>query len=442
MEYRIIRHAEEKEWEDHKYIARVQVGVKRGKKIYRYFYDKPTYQAYLNKLKNEKQKNTIEDKNADKLVNDGRKLLKDGRAVMDKLFSNTGDENKTESSKLSKYVAKGEQAADKVLVKHGKESVGSLAAVAAKVLPIAIKVAKTALKIVGPILAKKLARDLADNIFKKKQDKSKLEDDTSKEKQNENEINFSSEDERQDYLERLEYQKNEPDFMKHVKEIPEDVIFTKDEDQEQINETYDPYDEKTSMNCANCSAAYELRRRGYDVEAMDNGGEDDYNGSLLRTYDYFENATIIGIFGDGSTTTYNKEFMSNYMGDGVTMRDVYENIDNFTLWNEEQNYTANTLEKGILDNNPPGSRGMIDVVWKNGGGHSIVYEVDLSGNVVIRDSQTYDEYSLDELAHAVSQVQITRTDNLELKEEILSAVRTNTERKRKYYVDDGKLYNY
>lgn len=439
MEYRIIRHAEGKEREDHKYIARVPVGVKRGKKIYRYFYDKPTYQAYLNKQKTEKQKNVTEDENTK-----GKKFLKDGQTAIEKLFNNVDEKNKTESSKLSDYTTKGEQSVNRVLAKHGTESVGSLATIAAKVLPIAIKAAKTALKVIGVILAKEIVKTLINNNSNKKRDKTEPEDETKPEDDNSKKkpMTFESEDDWQDYLERLKYQENEPDFMKHVKDIPEDEKFTKFEDQEKINETYDPYDDNTSRNCANCSAAYELRRRGYDVEAVDNGGEADYNGHILRAYDYFENATTIGIFGDGSTTTYNEEFMTKYAGSGVTRKEIRDNIDNYNLWAEDQNYTADTLEKGILDNNPPGSRGMIDVVWNGGGGHSIVYEVDLSGNVIIRDSQTYDEYSLDELAHNVSQVQITRTDNLELKEEILSAVRPNTDRERKYYVDQRTVYPY
>ena len=64
-----------------------------------------------------------------------------------------------------------------------------------------------------------------------------------------------------------------------------------------------------------------------------------------------------------------------------------------------------------------------------------MYEVDKKGKVTIRDSQTYDEYSLDELAPYVKKVRITRTDNLQLKEGILDAVVTNKDDKRRYYVD-------
>ena len=80
---------------------------------------------------------------------------------------------------------------------------------------------------------------------------------------------------------------------------------------------------------------------------------------------------------------------------------------------------------------------MIDVDWKSGGAHSIVYEVDKNGKVTIRDSQTYDEYTLDELSSEVSRIRICRTDNLELKEDILHAVQPNENKKRKYYADKG-----
>jgi hypothetical protein len=102
---------------------------------------------------------------------------------------------------------------------------------------------------------------------------------------------LSSKDEVEDYNERIEYQKNEPPFMKKVPDIPENVVYEKKEDMEKINEEYDPYDDSRSMNCGNCSAAYELRRRGYDVEAKEY--DEDYNGLGSRVYEYFEDAVMM-----------------------------------------------------------------------------------------------------------------------------------------------------
>ena len=230
--------------------------------------------------------------------------------------------------------------------------------------------------------------------------------------------------------------------MKDVPDISHNDVFTKFEDQEQINESYDPWDMSgnTNQNCSNCSAAYELRRRGYDVEAKMNGGEDNYNGRGDRFYDYFEDAEVLYVYGDGSTRTVNEEFTRKVWSDEATEKDCYDNWDDYMYYVDEQNYSAKSIEKAIKANNPPGSRGMIDVDWKSGSAHSIVYEVDTNGKVTIRDSQTYDEYSLDELSGDVSRIRICRTDNLELKEDILNAVQPNEKRKRTYYVDKGYVH--
>ena len=198
-----------------------------------------------------------------------------------------------------------------------------------------------------------------------------------------------------------------------------------------VNEKYDPYNDDRSTNCANCSAAYELRRRGYDVEAKPN--DETYNGKSARVHDYFENAEIIGVYGDGSTTTVNEKSW---------LKRVTNLDDSYKFYAKDQSYSSKSIEKAIKSNNPPGSRGFIDVEWKAGSAHSIVYEVNSKGKVVIRDSQTNDTYSLEELAPNVKKVRITRTDNLKLKKGILGAVTENVDKDRDYYVDKGQLHLY
>lgn len=251
---------------------------------------------------------------------------------------------------------------------------------------------------------------------------------------------FDKIDEYKSYLSRLFYQKTEPKFMKKILKIPADKIFKTVEDMDKVNETYNPYDPKTSQNCANCSVAYELRRRGYDVEAKDNGGDWDYNGAGYRFYDYFKNADVLCVNGDGSTFSQNEKFARKIWGSGINLVSalVYKKDLQYAIL--PQNYTPQSIEKAIAKNNPPGSRGMIDVEWKAGGAHSIVYEVDSTGKVTIRDSQTYDEYTVDELASRVKKVRITRTDNLQLKEGILDAVVPNEDRERNYFVNENITY--
>lgn len=248
---------------------------------------------------------------------------------------------------------------------------------------------------------------------------------------------FDSIDEYQDYKERLDYQKNEPDFMKDVPDISDNRVYTKLDDQNQINEEYNYYEESRSMNCGNCSMAYELRRRGYDVQAKE--VTDDYNGRADRIFDYFEDAEMLCIFGDGSTVSLDEERARKVWDHTATDDDFEGHDDELRAWTELQSFTPETIEKGIIDNNPPGSRGMIDVNWKSGGAHSIIYEVDLNGKVTIRDSQTFDQYGLEELADRVDHIRITRTDNLKLKEESLNAVEPNKRGKRTQYVDKREL---
>ena len=487
----VIAHGD-KERKNHKYVARIKVKSKVGsnKSSWRYFYTLEEYREYMktqhktsdNKLTTptNKEKETSKNKKStnkklSSLVSKGSsvvdKMLKKtntaltkkvskGEQAIDKILKSTEKKatntKKISKEKLSKYISKGNAALDKMIDKTEKivdkktQSVKKVVKTFSKEDEKTISKGKQFAKkqidktevgfaVVIPKSVVKKAVDFVADVFDKvnksfseiktKNSDFKVKLPNGKYKQ------FDNKDEYEDYLERLEYQKNEPDFMKKVKDISHNDVFTKFEDMEKINETYDPTDASTSMNCGNCSAAYELRRRGYDVEAKANGDSDEYNGRGDRAYDYFEGAEIIGIYGDGSTIVHDETFTRKLWDGTYTNDDFSANKDLIDYMNTPQRYTAKTIEKGILANNPPGSRGMIDVEWSTGGGHSIVYEVDKKGKVTIRDSQTYDEYSLDELAPYVKKVRITRTDNLQLKEGILDAVVTNKDDKRRYYVD-------
>lgn len=382
-----ISHADRKK---HKYVAKVE--LKNGK--FRYFYDKKEYQEYLNGKK---------------------KSLAD---TVSKTISNVLDKTFDGKSK-SKAQAKGKKKADKILAKY-------------KDLPSNDFFLLLDRRLIT--MAMSFVSKLFKNIFKEEKKHKYI---AKVELPNGKYRYFYKQEEYDAYRKRLKYQQNEPGFMKKVKDIPDDKVYTAKEDVNKVNETYSPFDAETSTNCANCSAAYELRRRGYDVEAKANGGKDDYNGNGDRVFDYFENASMFGIYGDGTTIEHSEEFVRGVWNGGVDKNFFRKYEDEIDFMNEPQRYTSKSIEKGILANSPPGSRGMIDVEWKSGGAHSIVYEVDKKGKVTIRDSQTYDEYSLYEIAHTVQKVRISRTDNLQLKEDILSAVVPNENNERSYYIDNG-----
>lgn len=388
MKYYIIDgklyHSEGKERKKHKYIARIPLKSKNGKKRFRYFYKLADWLSFKNKKKNTKE-------------NTRKSSVEKGKAFVDK---------------------------------YKDKSVKSFLAI----IP-ASKYKKAVDALIDGV------KNVFTNTFEKLNPNKKEHKYVEKVKLPNGKYRyFYSEDEYEDYLERLEYQKNEPDFMKNIPDIPSDKVYEKMEDMEKVNEEYNPYDDSRSMNCGNCSAAYELRRRGYDVEAE--AVDEDYNGKWSRAYEYFEGAEIIGIYGDGETLTIDEDFLTKACGEGVDEKDTARHKEDYDFLNTNHNYTAESLEKAILDNNPPGSRGFIDVSWKAGGAHSIVYEVDKKGKVTIRDSQVYDEYDLDELASYINGATITRTDNLKLKEGILNTVDSNKDGEREYYVDKRRVNYY
>lgn len=209
------------------------------------------------------------------------------------------------------------------------------------------------------------------------------------------------------YLKRMEYQENEPEFMKGLPKISEDDGFSADEDMAKVNEDYSRYNKATSQNCTNCTAAYELRCRGYDVSAADykNYVQNYDNASMFRFPLYYKDAKTIRLDDEG------KEHKSP--------------LNNTVVYNRYE-YDSRTVTEAILKHSGKNTRGDISVMWKEAlAGHSMVYEVDKKGKVTIRDCQTNSTYTVDEIVDNVNAISITRTDNLELRKGIIDAVEPN-----------------
>lgn len=233
---------------------------------------------------------------------------------------------------------------------------------------------------------------------------------------------FYNKDEYNAYLKRLEYQKNEPDFMKKIKKIDKNKVLSAEENQAATNPNYDPFNEDYSENCIKCTATYELRMRGYDVEAAPRskliGGFSNQTNANLDNW--YKNAKHYELQEDGSVkdislTTKNKLF------EGVSQ--IYKT----TKGDYKLSYSGEDLKKSLEKNNPPNSRGNLTVVWKSGGGHSMVYEINSKGKAIIRDAQTNEIYTSDDdfeaVARATGNIMFTRTDNLELRKDILQNVK-------------------
>lgn len=181
--------------------------------------------------------------------------------------------------------------------------------------------------------------------------------------------------------------------------------YTKDEDMAEVNPNYDPYDPYYSMNCPWCTAAYDLRQRGYDVEAgPNNAGE--FSEDILDWYDGAELLTLDDMLSE--ETSLKKE--------DYTTRITEENRDIVTELVEQR-----LIECG------EGARGHFMVTWESGGGHDVVWEIE-NNTVVLRDTQTNNKHTVEEFIDRSQYVEIIRTDNVEPNDEILKAVRNKKRR--------------
>lgn len=119
---------------------------------------------------------------------------------------------------------------------------------------------------------------------------------------------------------------------------------SKEQDLKIVNPTYKSTTVTSSNNCALCTVAYDMRRRGYDVIARQ-------NAPISLLYDI--NKDDIGV--------------------------MYKN---------SKNIVTNTAENSIkrMSNEPEGSRGALFMSWGSGGGHVVAYEIE-NGKPVIYDAQ-------------------------------------------------------
>ena len=220
---------------------------------------------------------------------------------------------------------------------------------------------------------------------------------------------FYSQDEYNAYNNRLKYQKNEPDFLKHVKKIDKNKIMSADEDMEATNPKYKTQSYDYTNNCFKCVMTYEMRRRGYDVEA-NKANVEEQKLSDIKTM--FKNPKTYIIGDDGEVTDINKKKSSLlYTTKRLFSKDKQENPD------------TDTVRKTILKHSKKNSRGILVCNWNRGGAHAMAYEVNNKGKVTVRDPQTNDVYDLDEVTSRSYDITFTRLDNLEMKKRVLKNVK-------------------
>lgn len=329
----------------HKYIARVKVKRITGKTKWRYFYDMDEYKAYLEGLK---------DKSGDAL-----KDLYDGSFVK-KLFS----KSKMSLESMKKSMETGKEWVSNLFAKSKKKKFSMDDYYKQK----ADKDKKKREAAEAKRKAKEARRKEAEAEAKK--DSAKTRNDKAKKKKS-----------LADKIKDLVNPKSEEELCKDLKKKTKKQ--TASEDQAAVNPYYDTGVLAYGRNCIHCSATYELRRRGYDVEAM---GDND--GETLET-----------------VTTWYKD----------------EQIKSKTDYASDKKKAAKEIEKEIKKNGN-GSRGQYIVYWSLGSAHSMVWEVE-NDEVVIRDCQTNKIHTVEEITALTKKTVYFRTDNLDLEEEILNSVK-------------------
>lgn len=182
---------------------------------------------------------------------------------------------------------------------------------------------------------------------------------------------------------------------------------TLDEDMAAINPKFSSdKDNLYNQNCAICTLAYDLRRRGYDIMASS------------------EEATMA----DGKTGLTMTEISACYEGaEIVTMNDIGDKNESISaeisdgVSNENCRDVAKYMDDELLSHGE-GARGHLVFVWSKGGAHDIAWEVE-NGKVVYRDCQTNKKIDLEEKAARSKDMYYLRTDNLQLTDEAMKYVR-------------------
>lgn len=134
-------------------------------------------------------------------------------------------------------------------------------------------------------------------------------------------------------------------------------------------------------NCISCALAYDMRRRGYDVESAPIDTTSATNGSLPVQLGF-------------------------YKGEKLETYEVPNDPDIAV-----KQFTKNIVSYG------DGSRGMLRIRWKNGDGHAVVWEVN-DGSVIVRDPQNNTIIDLSEYMRRAKTFYYFRTDNLEPTEKV------------------------
>lgn len=197
-------------------------------------------------------------------------------------------------------------------------------------------------------------------------------------------------------------------------------LMSPDEDMARVN-PYISYSKDFAINCTYCTAAYDLRRRGYDVEADDYGSEIKIVPDIFEIYSWWTHKSSMLMLRSFNTAV--RQALLDLVYPGYR----YFNTDEFTV--PEMKYSI------IFYNGD--SRGQMSFMWKEGKAHSVVYEINY-GQLILRDCQHNKKVSFEEYAEKASRIYYFRTDNEEPTTRILNGIK-NKDQDSLYFNDKGSM---
>jgi hypothetical protein len=271
-----------------------------------------------------------------------------------------------------------------------------------------------------------------------------------------------------------EYQDNEPDYLKKVKEIdPHEENGRMPNTEEQLTLTNDLYtplkmysdaDRRgelalddaeaavaRSTNCIYCSMTYEMRQRGYDVQAVTKGSthaEEFYN-------EVYKTDSGEAVVKSPTSKTMHVEYggveysIAKYSIEDTESCVSYPSISDSAAKMAVRNAadgrptgqgirSVDTTKEVVSNKFPEGSRGAVNIWWDGGGGHSFLWE-NTSEGVKFYDAQINHVYTDKEMQDMLDQsnpfdtLTFVRTDNLTVKEDALKYCEDRTTYKNAEY---------
>ena len=181
---------------------------------------------------------------------------------------------------------------------------------------------------------------------------------------------------------------------------------TPEQDMERVNPGYKNWDENTKSNCVLCSMSYELRRRGYDVQAN------------KATHGY-DQETLVGDWFKGAKTKTSEGSMTD-----AEILSLYTlGVAPYITPKRQKEMIRSTVDE--VSKQGDGARGSICVIWDGTiSAHSISYANE-NGKLVIYDTQAnkrYEGSKAEDYLKQCSYVDVVRLDNCELNTKYIKEV--------------------